>query len=84
MKKNIEGFEERCISFEKEFNKDYFDDVIYRIEGDKYEQLIESIVELADVISVKQYGQTFVSGSTGATGASSFLCFFNLPFLSIE
>ena len=25
-------------------------------------------------ISVKQYGQTFVSGSTGATGASSFLC----------
>ena len=31
-------------------------------------------------ISVKQYGQTFVSGSTGATGASSFLCFFNLPF----
>lgn len=57
VKKNIEGFEERCIAFEKEFNKDYFADIIYRIEGDKYEQLIESIVELADVISVKQYAQ---------------------------
>lgn len=57
VKKNIEGFEEKCIDFEYEFNNDYFPNIINRIKGDRYEELIESIVELADIISVKQYAQ---------------------------
>ena len=57
VKKNIEGFEDKCIEFEKDFNLYYFSDLMNGIRLSENSLLIESIVELADVISVKQYAQ---------------------------
>lgn len=57
VKKNIDGFEDKCIEFEKDFNLCYFNDLMNDIRLSENSLLIESIVELADVISVKQYAQ---------------------------
>ena len=46
-----------CLGFEEKFNKRYFKDLINAIDDCKVCTYVNAIVELADVLSVKQYAQ---------------------------
>lgn len=68
VKKNIEGLEKYCDEYEEEFNKKYFPN-IYRLMNTQMTEdersMINLIVLLADILSVKQYcSQELLFGNT--------------------
>ena len=57
VKKASKELEDYCMAFEDKFNRRYFKNLIESIDDCKLCTYVDAIVELADVLSVKQYAQ---------------------------
>lgn len=57
VKKASKCLEDYCLEFEDKFNKQYFGSLVNSIDESNLCTYIDAVVELADVLSVKQYAQ---------------------------
>lgn len=57
VKKASKELEDYCLEFEEKFNRKYFNSLMNSIDDCKLCTYVDAVVELADVLSVKQYAQ---------------------------